>query len=444
MITPLLAVLCLAFQTSPAPEPALLMVSIDGLRPDNVLEDRYHVRIPRLRAILRQGAHARGVRGVLPTVTYPSHTTLLTGVWPDKHGIYANHTFDPLARNLDGWLWYSEDIRAPTLWEVAAQAGMEVGSVSWPVSVGAPGVKYLVPEYFRAPKFQEDDEKLVRALSTPAGMMAEIAKTAGPYINDLDEAEAGDRQRTRYAEAIIRTKHPRLMTVHLASLDHLQHAGGPFSADSSATLEKVDGELGELEDAMKTAFPDAVICVVSDHGFARTDHSLNLMAAFIAAGLVTKQGDRISDWTAMPHGDGGSAAVVLKEPGDAAIRTRVDRLLKRLAADPSNGIERIFEPTEIARFGGWPRASFWVDMKTNFSIVQTGPQVRAGNVAGAHGYAPSHAEMTASFFIAGPGVRAGWELGEIDMRSVAPTLARAMGLRMPSADLPALEVFQRP
>src|SRR2546428_854263 len=76
------------------PARALLMISIDGLRPDYVLKAGEHgLKIPHLRRILQEGAHATGVRGVLPTVTYPSHTTLLTGVWPAKHGIYSNLTF---------------------------------------------------------------------------------------------------------------------------------------------------------------------------------------------------------------------------------------------------------------------------------------------------------------------------------------------------------------
>ena len=409
---------------------ALLLISIDGMRPDYVLQaDRYHLKIPHLRRLLSVGAHASGVRGVLPTVTYPSHTTILTGVWPARHGIYSNVAFDPLKLNAEGWMWYTEDIAVPTLWDAAAKAGMEVGSVSWPVSVGARSVRYMVPEYWRAPKFA-DDIKLLRALSTPPGMMAEIEKTAGVYVNDLDAAEAGDRQRTRYAAAILLTKKPQFITVHLAALDHLQHATGPFSPESLATLEQSDAEIGEIEDAAKAGFPLVILCVVSDHGFARTDHSFNLAAPIGRAGLPA--------WV---HVDGGSASVVLKDPHDDAMRARVGRLLRGLAADPANGIDRILEPKEIAAMGGWPKADFWVDMKTSFSVVDTGPQVQERKVGGTHGYLPTHPELLASFFIAGPGVRKGVDLGEIDMRSVAPTLAEALGTTLPSADLKAINIF---
>ena len=170
------------------PRNPLLVISIDGMRPDYVLKaDEHGLKIPHLRRILKDGAHATGVRGVLPTVTYPSHTTILTGVWPVKHHIYSNVLFDPLDRNLAGWMWYAEDIAVPTLWQAASKAGLVVGSVSWPVSVAAPGITYDVPEYWRAPKMPGEDIKLLRAISTP-GLIAEIEKQAGPYVTDLDDA----------------------------------------------------------------------------------------------------------------------------------------------------------------------------------------------------------------------------------------------------------------
>src|ERR1019366_8286636 len=127
------ALLLFVFTLPAQAQSMLLVVSLDGMRPDYVLKaDEHGLKIPHLRRLLAEGAHASGVRGVLPTVTYPSHTTILTGVWPAKHGIYSNVVTDPLGRNLDGWYWYAEVIRAPTLWDAASSAGMKVGSVSHP------------------------------------------------------------------------------------------------------------------------------------------------------------------------------------------------------------------------------------------------------------------------------------------------------------------------
>src|SRR5580658_1814580 len=413
-----------------APNRALLVISIDGMRPDYVsAADRHGLKIPNLRRILETGAHARGVRGVLPTVTYPSHTTLMTGVWPAKHGIYANTTFDPLGKNQSGWYWYGEDIRVPTLWEAAAKAGYVVGSVSWPVTVGARGISWLIPEYWRAST--DEDLKLMRAISTP-GMMKEFEPETGPYETDLNNAIPGDRARTRYAEAIIRRKHARFMTVHLAALDHLEHESGPFSPDANAALEEIDRMVGTLEQAMRAETRNTAICIVSDHGFASIDHQFNIAVPFVKAGLIKPA----KDWTASPWGTGGLAFVVLKDPRDAKLRGTVEKLLRELAADPANGINHILDRAEVAAMGGAANAEFAVDMKPGFSIgaALDGPAVREIKPGGTHGYSPVHAEMLAAFLISGPGIRQNFELGEIDMRSIAATLAAYLGATFTTGD----------
>jgi predicted AlkP superfamily pyrophosphatase or phosphodiesterase len=97
--------------------------------------------------------------GVVPTITYPSHTTIVTGVAPSEHGVISNTTFDPLLKNHAGWYWYGQAIRAQTLWEAASRAGLTTASINWPVTVEARGVRYLIPEYWRAET--EDDRRLI-------------------------------------------------------------------------------------------------------------------------------------------------------------------------------------------------------------------------------------------------------------------------------------------
>lgn len=422
---------------------ALLVISIDGMRPDYIsAADRHGLKIPNLRRISATGAHARGVRGVLPTVTYPNHTTLMTGVRPAKHGIFANTTFDPLGKNQSGWYWYSEDIRVPTLWEAAAKAGYVVGSVSWPVTVGARGISWLIPEYWRAST--DEDLKLMRVLSTP-GMMKELEPQAGRYETDLDNAIPGDWARTRYAEAIIRRKHARFLTVHLAALDSVEHESGPFSPDANLALEEIDRMVGTLEQAMRSETRNTAICIVSDHGFASIDHQFNIAVPFVKAGLITlNQGktSSVKDWTASPWEAGALAFVVLKNPRDPKVRAAVEKLLHQLAADPANGISHILDRAEIAAMGGAANAEFAIDMKPGFSLggALDGPAVRAIKPGGAHGYSPLHPEMQAAFLISGPGIRQDFDLGEIDMRSIAPTLASYLGASLTTADLPALNI----
>lgn len=121
----------LAFVASAAQASPVLMISLDGLRPDDVTQaDARGIKVPQLRALLKQGAYAKGVVGVLPTLTYPSHTTLVTGVAPVEHGVSNNQTFDPQAKNQQGWYWYASDIRVPTLWQAAHAAGLKTASIT--------------------------------------------------------------------------------------------------------------------------------------------------------------------------------------------------------------------------------------------------------------------------------------------------------------------------
>jgi hypothetical protein len=169
------------------------------------------------------------------------------------------------------------------------------------------------------------------------------------------------------------------------------------------------------------------------------------MKAFADEGLVTlgqgsgfRGAPLVLDWKAFPKVDGGSAAILLKDPTDEATRAKVEQLLRRLAANPANGIAQILDRKAITAMGGNPEAAFWVDMQVNFSVVNRVGELVIATKGGTHGYAPTHPELLASFFMAGPAVGAGFTLGEIDMRSIAPTLAAYLGFPLPSADLKPL------
>jgi predicted AlkP superfamily pyrophosphatase or phosphodiesterase len=415
--------------------PLLVMISIDGLRPDYITAaDAHGAKVPNLRKFMKEGTYADGVTGVVPTVTYPSHTTLMTGVWPAKHGILANTTFDPLQRNYQGWYWYTEDIRVPTLWDAAAQAGRATASVQWPVTLGAK-ITWNIPEFWRAGT--PEDAKLLRVVTTP-GLLDEARKDLEEYRGGIDASPESDEVRGKYAAWILEKKKPGLLTLHLTALDHIEHETGAFSTEDIAVLERLDVVIGQVRAAAERAAPGrAYVAVVSDHGFANYDHELNLISAFRQAKLfsVDDKG-RITDWRAMPWETGGSAAIVLKDAQDQATLAEVRELLAKLAADPANGIDRVLDTDELHQRGGYPNASFFVGMKTGWRTgsALNGQVLSAIKPGGTHGQLPDVPELRASFFLVGPGIPAGKDLGVIDMRDIAPTLAKQGGLSLPSAE----------
>jgi len=418
----------------------LLMISIDGLRPLDVIEaPARHASAPTLRAMMRDGAYATGVIGVTPTSTYPSHMTLLTGVPPARHGIAGNLTFDPLGKNQEGWYWYYDAVTAPSLWSVARPAGLKTLNVGWPVSVGAP-VTINIPQIWRSG--QADDAKLLHALATP-GVLEPLERDLGPYPATSDDELAADETRARFAEALYRREKPDFATVYFGALDHAEHGHAPGSAEAYAALARIDAAVGRLIAVARAARPDVTVVVVSDHGFRATTTDVNLYRPLADAGLLTldaKSG--VSAWEAVPWLMGGSAAIVLKRPDDAVLVARVKRVLDVLAGDPvHSGVVRVLGRAELCALGAVPTATFMVvlrpDAKTNW--YPAAPLLAPAEDKGMHGYLPTDPAMHASLFVTGPGLRSHGDLGVVSMLGIAPAVARVLDVELASSSRPTFE-----
>jgi predicted AlkP superfamily pyrophosphatase or phosphodiesterase len=412
---------------------ALVVISIDGLRHD-YLDDRAHA-IPNLRRLHDEGAHARSLRSVWPSVTYPAHATLVTGVRPTRHGIVENLPFDPFEKNDGGWYWYASDLRVPALWDVASDAGVGVANATWPTTVGA-RITWNLPQYWRAKNVE--DEKLLAALSTP-GLWNEVAKNAPPPGEHRD-----DRARANAALDLIRTKRAGLTFVYLTDLDNVQHASGPMSKEAWAELELLDGMVGELVTAATSALPRVAIAIVSDHGFAPVDTDVRPNVALRGAGLLTaetrtrdgKTEDVLVDYEAVTWKAGGSAAIIGKHGRDEPTASRVRTLFTALAADPASRIGAVLDGDRVEREGGFPGAIVVLQAApgATFSARFDPPMVAPSKYRGMHGWDPAMPEMGASFVLWGDGVARGADLGEVAMIDVAPTLAALLGLSLPTAE----------
>jgi predicted AlkP superfamily pyrophosphatase or phosphodiesterase len=436
----------------------VLMISIDGLKPEYITQaDAHGMKIPYLRTLLRDGTYAEGVVGIWPTITYPSHTTLLTGVWPDEHGITNNQEFDPLQKFGGAWNWYAAGIRAPTLWQAAHKAGLRTASVGWPVSAGATDVDVLIPEYWRDAHVDSSpdpqDRWLMAALARPDTLLEQLEAAAGPYMNGNDTSIGGDEIKTRYALEILKRYKPAFMTLHLSSLDHAQHEHGPFSAEACADLEALDGMVERLAHQEFAINPSAIVVIVSDHGFMNITHFINLAIPFLQAGLAegsmnpVTRALEISSWKAEPWMAGGMAAIMLNDknggPNDHATEQQVHDLLAKLAADPGNGIAEVLDREAIHKRGAFPDAAFLVVFKPGYysgtalsgSLITPIPGAR-----GSHGFSPEYPEMRASFFAVGAGIAHHRDLGVVDMRQIAPTVAKMLHVAMPTAKATPLHV----
>lgn len=419
-----------AFGQQPrADGPHLIIVSIDGLMPSTVRDaDKLGLKIPNLREFRDKGAFAEGLRGVMPTVTYPSHTTMVTGREPADHGIIGNEIFDPEQRLNRAWYWYAEQIRTPALWDVAKAAGLTTAAVSWPVTTGA-RIDYNFPEH-RIVKTQED-LMLLRALSTP-GLFAEFEKATGPF--GVDEEDKG---RTRMASYLIRTKRPNLLLVHIFDLDHEQHSYGPGSPESLKALEGDDACLGALRKAVADAgLADSTRWIIlSDHGFLPVDKMFHPHAFLASLGFAAADG-KPETWRVAAHSNGGSVAFVSKDPKDTEAQAFVRDALETLQKDDKWGIGRIHTRADLDKMKAFPDAFLAVSLGDGFTNGgnRSGAWVTSsGRTRGMHGYAPGPKALETTFIAFGPGIPA-QKLPAGELKDAAKTAAALLGLTIPGAE----------
>src|SRR4051812_13786744 len=177
--------LLIAARATAAP---VLLVSVDGMLPAYYLEpDKLGLATPNLRLLVREGAHAQGAQSVMPSITFPAHTTMITGVAPARHGITNNAVFDPDGSLGGGWYFYYDDIKVPTLFSRARQAGLRTASVTWPVTAGAP-IDLDVPDMYPTPTLREAKNLIALARTGPAAaIVAELMPDPKALLNMRDE-----------------------------------------------------------------------------------------------------------------------------------------------------------------------------------------------------------------------------------------------------------------
>ncbi|HEY0162830.1 MAG TPA: ectonucleotide pyrophosphatase/phosphodiesterase, partial [Edaphobacter sp.] len=407
----------------------VILISVDGMTPAEYEEaDAHGLKIPNLRALMSTGCASHGVLSVFPASTYPSHTAMITGQPPAVHGVISNTPMDPFNLEFGGWYYYTEKIKTPTLWQALHTAHLKTAAVSWPVTVGA-DVDFLLPEY--RPVRTEEDIALMRVLSTP-GLFREMQA-----VNTTDRPMS-DEWRTDAVIAILRTREPALLALHLSDLDEAQHKYGPHTPESHAELERIDAQIGKIRSFVEQSghAGQTAWLIVSDHGFLRVEKQFHPLIALREASLITTdKSGRITGWKIYQRNLTGSVFFEAKDPNDRDSIEKATKILKEMAADPANGIAHLYTPEELKTMGAAPQAFLAADPVKGFGFGNnlSGPAVTPSMNVGAHGYNPQLPEMHASFLLSGAGVSKCNALDGVTVEDIGPTAAALLGATIPNA-----------
>ena len=377
----------------------LLVISVDGLDNRYLKDaDRLHLRIPNIRRLLREGTWAKeGVVGEVPTVTWPSHTTLLTGVPARVHGILGNQK--PKAEG-GGYYWDYSLLKAPTLWDAARRAGFSTAAVTWPVTVNAP-ITWNLPEYFLKRQGGAMDLAGIESKAT-AGLADAIAAKYPSFRQQWMD----DRTRTLATLYMLTEKQPNLTAVHLVDLDAEEHDRQPFSPASIAVLEWTDELIGKMLAAVPR---QTAIALVSDHGFIAVKRT-------IAVKVLLQNAKQTGAVNVNPF---------WLSTQDPAVAASLDELQN----DPANGLGRKIPADEWKRFlpsTPVPLAAFEPAEGYLFSPAATGELYGKPSEIGTHGFWPATPGPRSVFVLRQNAVPA-QQLGEISILEIAPRLARVLG-----------------
>lgn len=400
----------------------VVLITIDGLRPTFYTDTFFQA--PHLHEIAENGVYARRVNSVFPSMTYPAHTAIVTGVWPVKHGIYFNNMFNPNGPS-NAPYWNDSSIKVPTIWRQAQQKGLKVAALLWPVSADAP-VMYNIPDIGSL------GDSVREAYSKPAGFIADLKKNV---FNNADHIEYGyDHNVAKIASYVIKKDQPNLMTIHFFSVDHYQHEEGLHGDKVMAAVADADSSVGMIIDALKEAgiWEKTVLIVTGDHGFQDVNTTVNPNVWLAKAGLITDV--KKDDWKAQFYAVGGSCYLYLKDKKDTKTLQQVKDILTGLSPE-EQALFRIIDRKQIKKVGGNPEVALALsgEKGASFGNAVKGEAVKPGH-GGAHGYYPDSWQIRTGFLACGPGIEKGGEIEEMNLRDITPVLAKILRISMPGVD----------
>lgn len=408
---------------TPARQRMVVVISLDGF-PAYALDDP-KLPVPALRQLMRDGVSAR-MTIVNPTVTWPNHTAMVTGVRADENGLLANGTIVPTGGwppvKVEAMLDKEKMVRVPTVYDAAFRAGLTTAQVDWVAVNRAPTMTWGFNEWATANGPLE--QEMIRKGVVSAADLDNFTKS-----NILFR----DQIWTQAAMFLIAEHKPNLLLVHFLSLDSTHHQYGPGTPAATAAIAFLDSCVARIIEAIRASgmAANSTVIVVSDHGFKKFNRQVRPAVALAAAGL---------DKSVYVLAEGGSAYLYF----DAKQSPQVRKALEEV-----EGIDKIIGPDSFAALGVQQPAKdpqmyqLLLTARDGYSFTgATGGPVTSEVLqqAGSHGYLASDPDMDAIFIASGYGVRARGSLGRINNIDVAPTLAKLLGVALPTSKGKAISI----
>jgi len=412
----------------PASQLKVVVISIDGLRPEFYLNPKF--KCPSLRDSMKRGSYSNRLRPVSPSITFPNHTTMVTGVRPSKHGIYANTKFTGNICDSEEWYFNASEIKVPTIWDVLNRIGKKTALIRWPVTINAKA-EWIIPEVLNVentetrsgwePFVKYVDPKLLKLLKKMISIKIENREDHDVFV-------------VKAVKLINETFHPDLVLCHLINLDHIQHNHSLRSKEVSKAVSTTDRMVSEI---FRSFAPEnTVFIILGDHGFAEIRKAIHVNTLLINNGWLEIKANRIQHWKALAKIEGGQATIYVKNP------QMIEEITESLKIE-EKGSFRIIGRQELDKLGALPDAACAIEpVEEHAAVCETNRQIvsELKKKHGQHGFLTSREDMLSGLIVCGPTIKCGPIVEEVSMLDIAPTLASIFGVRLESAEGKILKI----
>ncbi len=403
----------------------IILISYDAFSEDNW---DYAKKLPNLKFLMQNGAYTNKLKSVYPTLTYVVHSTLITGCYPDKHGIYHNTPFQPFVEEKNQeWFWAKNYIKKRTLFEEAYDRNLKVCSILWPVTAKAK-IKYNIPEVNTvnnenlALKMLKNGNPLyILEMELKYGSLRK--GISQPYLDNYTSSSAVNT---------IKNKNVDLMMIHLIDLDEHKHNFGTKSNEIFRVIERMDKRIGELIKSVKKAkkMDDTIFVIVGDHGQLDVNYKIHLNNLLKDAGLIYYNNGKL-DYKAYFQSTGGCAYLHAK---DSFSEKKAIEIVYKAIKNDLYGILKVIDKNELAMLRAPQVTNYVIEAKVGYSFVDDIAEniivdLKSKNKAYAtHGYLPSNPNYLCNLVISGKGIKNNFFINDVEMVDIAPTIGKLLGL----------------
>ncbi|PWG00855.1 alkaline phosphatase family protein [Levilactobacillus bambusae] len=409
----------------------LIVISVDALAARDLATSRND--LPNINQLIKTGTWVKAIDGIYPSLTYPSHTTIMTGRYPSEHGIVNNTKRQPNRRSPD-WFWYQKSIQTKTLYGLAHDVGYSTASFLWPVTAGSE-IDYNLAEIF--PNRIWTSQTLVSLHGSSSYFLWQMNHKFGHLRNGIHQPEL-DNFITACAIDTIKTKQPNLTMIHLVGLDSMRHRFGVQSKEANAALQRQDEHVGQIIQAVQSAglADDTNIVLLGDHDQIDVTKMIRLNVAFRQAGWLRARRDGAvkHDWHVWAKSCDGSTYVYTHQFAD----------IKNLQALITNvpGVAHVYTKQEAVSMGADPDCTFMVEADRGYYFTDEakGSEIvlsvddssigQPDRYRAVHGYSPDKANYATTMVLNGPAIIPNRQFANADLIDEAPTFARLLGLRL--------------